>query len=130
MTRRRTLIKLFSELLGDDFYYYDADDIINQLKPESESVYIHFRFKHVVAMSEPQKKLFELKLTQLQKIFLEYEITGGRVMWFGYMITINLTTIEELENLMFNTKLEYEHRIKRMKEQMKVLKEQMVKITT
>lgn len=124
MTARETLIEQFSKSLGNQFnYYYDT----NQSRLESECMYIHFRFQPTISMSESKKQeFFELKLTELQKSYLQYDICGGNVMWFGYILTINLTTLEDLKKIMSNTKLEYEHRMKRLEEQIEVFKNKCV----
>lgn len=124
MTLRETLITQFLEVLGDGFsYYYDTDQIQNQMRPESECQYVHFTFRPSGKLTQTQKQdIFDAKLAELQSTFRQYEVCGGKAMWFGYILSIKLSSVKELEQAMLNEKLEYEQKIKRMNEQLEILK--------
>lgn len=124
MTTRETLIKQFSKLLGDDFnYYYDTDQLQNQIISESECQYIQFKFKPSAKISRSDtQKLFESKLAELKSRYMCYDICGGRVEYFGYILTIKLNSIDQLEKSISNAKIEHEQKIKRMEEQLEILK--------
>jgi hypothetical protein len=121
---RKNLINKSSAILGDDFeYFYDTDQIQNQIIPELECKYIHFKFKPNLHMSHNEiQTIFETKLKELQQIFLQHDINGGKAMWFGYILTIKINTTEDLKNEMTNVQTEYEQKIKKLESQLDVLK--------
>lgn len=118
MTDRENLINQFQIFLGEDFkYYYDEDILENQISQESECKNIHFKFQ------PPKKnincetgKIFETKLNELKLSFPQYEIYGGKAMWFGYFLTIEIKTFEKTEKE--KVKKDTEH----LNEQLEILK--------
>lgn len=121
---REILVNKSSAILGDNFeYFYDTDQIQNQMKPESDCKFIHFKFKPNLNMSShDMRTTFEIKLKELQQNFLQHDIDGGKAMWFGYILTIKINTIEDLTNEMIHVQTEYAQKIKKLETRLDVLK--------
>lgn len=121
---REQLVQQISVFLGNAFeYFYDSDQLQNQMKPESDCKFIHFKFKPDSHMSQNEiKTIFDTKLKNLQQNFLQHEVTGGKAMWFGYILTIKINTVEDLTNEMARVQLEYEQKITQFQEQLEILR--------
>ena len=102
------------DYLGNDFYCYNID---NQNK--SSLMYVNFKFKSSNFLSKDEAEhIFQEKLNGIKLLFPQFEIHGGNALWVGYIITIKLHTIEELER----QKIKYSHKLNLIEDELEILK--------
>jgi hypothetical protein len=98
MNMRNELLEQISLAIGDDFnYYYDSDYIGNQVISENESKYISFLYRPKSKIGV-NKLMFESLVTTMKELWPMHDIFGGKVQYLGWMVTLRIRSLEDIEN--------------------------------